>query len=265
MGSGGESEQDSKSAPSKPLQTNPLGIAFGELFGQNFGFDPSRAGFVLAGDDPADYVDKTANQIFNADSFNVLTDQLDPVANSPFGDLATQNMLSMNDLFQNELIPGATEMANTGFRTDLDPIIKQQMAQFQNQMVPELANQFGFLGGGGQNRLSSDFGAATANAAGGIATNLGSLQVDADEAAAGRRAEGIGLAGELSQLSAAFPAALGSDILSLNEQNFDQTLLGRPGGQLMNLLNNLMGVTQPDPILGQVSAGGGMSSNIGVL
>ena len=264
MGAGGSSNQSSQSAPSRPIYTNPLGIAFGNLFGQNYDFNKKRGGFRLGtpgGDDEAGF----ANQIFGPDMFDSLGDQLDPVDNSLFADMATQNLGITNDLFQNTLLPGAEELASTGFRTDLAPITAQSLRLFNEEIIPGLANQFGMLGGGGQNQLSSDFGAAAAREGAGIATDLGALNVQLSESAADRRTQGLGLAGELGQMSAAFPSALGSDILALNEQNFDFSLLQREGGQLMNLFNNLMGVTQPDPILGQVSSGTGSSSNIGVL
>ncbi len=287
MAQTGSSSQKSDSKPVSPSLTNPLDIAFSNLFGQQFSFgqpgrkmhEGNRAFFLSNDPGDVDPGGALAPQIFGPDTFSTLLDQLAPVQNSGFGALANQNLHGANEcygntseLLQNELSPGAYNVTNNGLPTDLDPIIAQQLNQFRSQMIPELANQFGFLGGGGQNRLSSDFGAAAANAAGGIATNLGALQVDLDEASAERQLSGLQLAGqfgqllpEIGQLSAAFPAALGSDILSLEEQNFDFNLLQRQGGQFMNLLNNLVGISQPDPILGQVSSGGGSSSNVGVL
>lgn len=280
MTSVGSSGQTSESRPTKPIFTNPLDLAFSGLFGQRFKYDANKGGFRVQRPDGEQPVGGGfSGQIFSPEMFGSLLDQLQPVDQSIFSQMATENLQGANnlfgstiDLFQNQLLPSAQNIANTGLPTNLDPIIAQSMNLFNQEIVPELANQFGFLGGGGQNILSGDFGAALAREGGNIATDLGALQVDLDEASAGRQLEGLNLAGqfgqilpELGQLSAAFPAALGSDILALDEQNFDLSLLQTEGGQLMNLLNNLVGITQPDPILGQVSSGDGSSTNVGVL
>jgi hypothetical protein len=119
--------------------------------------------------------------------------------------------------FQQNLIPGAQNLANTGFRTDIDPIRQQMLNEFRNVMVPELANQFGSLGGGGQ-AISSDFGGALAREGSNLYTNLGAIQAQLDEASAGRRVEGLGLGGQFGQ--------------GLTQVGAAQTGLGQAGGEL---------------------------------
>lgn len=269
-----------ESAPTRPVFTDPLSLAFQGLFGTgDFRFSQRQGGFIMA--DPGDnrIIDPFASQIFGDQNFASLGDQLNPVGQSPFSQLATQNLFGADqafsdtiDFFQNTLLPEATNIGQTGLPTDIDSIIAQQMNQFNQQIIPDLANQFAFLGGGGNNILSSDFGAAAANAGGDLSANLGALQFQADESAAERQLQGLQLAGafgqtipDLAQIQAALPAAVGSDILSLDEQNFDLSLLQQPGGQFMNLLSNLLNIIQTEPIVGTASSGGQHSSTLGII
>lgn len=265
MGSSDESEN--KSTPRDPEFTNPLGLAFMNLFGVPVSFNPKNQSFGISGDIGQQGSSLFAHRMFGPDDFGLLRDQLGPVQDSPFANLALQNLPGADqafgsaiDFLNQSVIPG---LDRAGQVTDIAPIQAQQMRLFNQQIVPELANQFGFLGGGGQNLLSSDFGAAVAREGGNIATNLGALQFQAEEAAADRMLQagqiGAGVAttlGGLGAQRAAFPTALGQDLLALQEQNLDFQLLNRPGGLLLNFLNNLMGVTQPDPLLlGNISRG----------
>jgi hypothetical protein len=266
---GSSDESKNESEPRDPEFTNPLGLAFLNLFGIPTGWAEDNASFGITGNVGAPGASTFAPRLFTPDMFNRLTDQLDPVPMSEFERMARQGVQGADNafgsamgLFQNSLFP-AVGRAASGKPTDIQPIIDQQMRMFRNQIMPEISNQFGFLGGGGQNQLTGDFGESLARAGGDIATNLGALRFQAEESAADRMLQALQFGGNigtgfanLGAQRAAFPAALGSDIFALSQQNFDQQLLQRPGGQLLNFFNNLMGVTQPDPLLlGNISSG----------
>jgi len=261
MGSSDTSINESE--PRNPEFTNPLSLAFANLFGMGTAFNSDTNTYMLTGAQSTDPSQQTktdwmgnqytvqdgefkqgnaqfANQIFTPDTFNALTDQLNPVTQGG----GSQNVRSALDSFSGF----SQDLAKTGFKTDIDPIRQQMLREFQQQTVPDLANQFSTLGGGGQNAPFSDFNQAAIRAGGDMFTNLGALDFQASESAADRRQQGLSFLGQMPGLE--------SDALALQEQNFDFQLLSRPGGQLLNFFNNLMGVTQPDPLLlGNSSSG----------
>jgi hypothetical protein len=244
MSSKGGGTSKNVSIPSSPLITSPLGVAFNNLFGVPVSFkhknkfNPQGDAFAISGDVGSEGKTNIAPQIFEPEDFLALKDQLDPVPESIFEQLGRSNLLGSQALFE-DLVPTVRDISSTGLRTDIAPIVEREQNRFSQEIIPELANQFGFLGGGGS-VLSSDFGAAAAREASNLGFNLGGIQAELDEAAAGRRLQGVQLQEELATTAASFPVALGRDILSLSEANFDQTLLQRPGGQLLNFFNNLI-------------------------
>jgi len=270
MASSGGGESSNKSTPSSPLITSPLGVAFNNIFGvpTSFKEKPWWGGqgdaFMISGNVGEEGGTNIAPQIFDENSFASLTDQLDPVPQSIFSQLGELNLLGAQDLFA-DLVPTVKDISSTGLRTDISPIAAREENRFFNEIIPELAGQFAQLGGG-SSVLTSDFGAAAAREGSNLAFNLGGLQSQLDENAADRRLAGVELQQQLGTTAASFPVALGKDILALNEANFDQELLFRPGGQFLNFLNNLVGVAERDPVLqGNFTTGSQSSSNFGFL
>ena len=285
IGAGGQGSSSSGSQlsyPLPPVYTSPAGSLVNNLFGVPTRYDPTRGGFTISGapgggggGGQGDFWNNLmggsggfnfANPIFTPDSFAVLRDQLDPVGDSPFLSQALGGLDSALGLYDETLLPGVRDLANTGFRTDVSPIAEQMLRQFQGELIPGLAEKFSFLGGGGQT-LSSDFGAAAARAGGDLFSDIGALQVGADEAAAGRRVGGLELGGLLGQERAALPLEVGAGAIGIENmwQNF--ILSQRPGGQLISFIERLLGVerdpiVQPNVSIGRersISGGGDIS------
>jgi len=121
---------------------------------------------------------------------------------------------AMQGLFNNTIIPGATQLAQTGFPTSIAPVQQAALRQFYRQDVPALANQFA----GQTGTFSTDFLNQLGQTAGDIETNLGALQTQLDEAAAGRRVQGLGLLPGLATASAGLGPAIGQDLFSTENQ-----------------------------------------------
>lgn len=256
-GGGSKSSSKQSSRPSTPIFSTPLGPTFNNLFGVPTRMSKRGGGFVVAGAPGSgkgsfDF----ANQLFSPESFDMLGDQLAPVqGGDQFAPAALQGFDQALGLFDENIFPALQELTSTGFRTSAEPIAQQQLERFQQEVVPGLAEQFSFLGGGGS-VLSSDFGAAAAREGGNILSDIGALQVGLDEAAAGRRQAGLGEAALLGTQRAALP-------LDFGEAFRQEELAGRPGGQLLSFLDQLAGIVERDPIV-QANVSTGKSSAFGI-
>lgn len=82
---------------------------------------------------------------------------------------------------RSDLFPAATELAETGFRTDISPIADAERFRLQTETAPELAARFGGALSG------SGFEQALAQAGEDLGMFLGATQAELDEAAANRR------------------------------------------------------------------------------
>lgn len=159
-----------------------------------------------------------SGRAFFPEDFLSLRDQLEAPENllpGGFGQDIISQALSNLGIFQNTIIPGAQELAETGFRTSASDLIS-------NDILPQLREENILLGGQG---FESDF---QANA---LRQAL-SAQVGLDEAAAGRRTQGLSLFQQL----AGFPLDFGADLAEFEDIEQQREVGNRPGSQILNLL-----------------------------
>jgi hypothetical protein len=278
MASASKQQSSQKSEPSEPIFSSPLGPAFNNLFGIPMRYDPKRGGFEVGGQPGTNLSDPNnfewrgrkeasqewdqgtgrdfAPQIFGPETFGVLADQLAPTGGAGmtgYAAQAQQGLDQMINLFDQSILPGLEELVGTGFRTDATPIAEQMLRQFQQETIPGLAEQYSFLGGGGST-LSSDFGAAASRAGGDIFSNIGGLQTQLDEAASGRRMEGMELASILGSERVAAPLEAAGAIRA-------EELAARPGGQLLSFLEQLMGIEREPVLQGNYAQGSSSGSS----
>jgi hypothetical protein len=175
------------------------------------------------------------------------------------------------DLFGGAINPALEELVGTGFETDVagmfEPIRSRALQQLTDVTAPELAQQFVGGTGAAVGPFSSDFLASLTRAAGGVETSLAAQQAEmemaAREAAAGRgrRVQGLPLAAELGVLGADLPIGFAQDLLGLSAAARAEELGGRPGGQLLDLLDALVGLPEATTP-GQVSKGKQTSAGV---
>lgn len=250
--SGGGGSQKSSSV-SYPATLSILPILLGQAFGLNPGIQ-KRGGLSFTRNAKPDAT--FVNKLFGPETFQPLQNLFNPIdtniiSGTPlvkaFGNQALGNAGSALDMFSNTLMPGAQELATTGFRTSIDPYIAQAKQRFTQDFLPQAAAQFGSLG---LDPGDSDFGAAIAREAARISTDLGAQDVALQEAANARRMQGIPLAGELAQGSALLPINLGQDILGYESAAQQGQFASSPAGQLLNQLMLIAGV----PTQGQTTS-----------
>jgi hypothetical protein len=123
------------------------------------------------------------------------------------GELGPETFQPTLDLFAQDILPGARELARTGLPTDLSPIIAQRKRAFKEDFLPSLAERV--------SPTFSGFGELGAREASRLSTELGQLQVGLSEAAAHRRAAGLPLAAQLGAAGAALPGNIITDLLGL--------------------------------------------------
>lgn len=168
------------------------------------------------------------------------------------------------------LRPTAQNLVDTGFRTDIQPIVDAELRRLNTQTAPALAERFsGSLSGSG-------FEQALAKASGDVSTFLGERQAGLDEAAANRRITGLNMAPGIFtnplNLQTGFAEALGAagERFRLRKEATRPTNIG---AKLMQALTGLSGIEQGQGFMlpgfpGQTGAGAnyaGLGSALGGL
>lgn len=157
------------------------------------------------------------------------------------------------------LAPFAQELVETGFETDLQPIVDLEQRRFGRETIPGLAERFpslGLSGSGAQGLLSS--------AGVDLGTELGSLQVALDEASAGRRVQGLGIAPSIFAAPSTFGIEAFGALGSAGEQARLRKESTRRGARLQQSLGFLTGLEtqqkflQPGFAGPTVTQGGGL-------
>ena len=191
-----------------------------------------------------------APQIFQPADFLGLRNMLAPTGRNilqelagPIGMLGAEGLGGIVDSSQNALTQGL----DSGFRTDMQPIIEAEKRRFSRETVPGLMEQYAGLTGG----FSSATSSGLANAASDLGISLGSQQAQFDEAASNRRLQSMSVAPSI----AGMPFGLGSQALGLGSQIQEDQYLSRPEIQLMRTLSNLFSFSPPS------SGGSGSSSS----
>ncbi len=239
MVSGGGGSGSSESQPANASFLNPIGGVLSNLFGVGtkigqFG-GIEQTGPLGTGDGLG-----FANRAFGQGSFESIADLL-RVDNAGIGTAQaalgqSDNLFSSIDsLIQGQFLPALGEGIDTGFRTDIDPIRQQAIRNFTQTTVPQIQEAFAQQTGS----FSTDFLNSITGGAADIETNLGAIQAQLDEAAAGRRTSILGQAPGLAEQAGQVGFNIGGAALNLGEQI---TLDGTPGGRALTLMQILAGL-----------------------
>lgn len=143
----------------------------------------------------------------------------------------------------------AQDLVDTGFRTDLQPIIDAELRRFERETVPGLAERFGSALSG------SGFQTATSDAAADLGVELGALQTALDEAAASRRITGLQLAPSIFGAPTAAATTFGPQIEAGGARERAREESVRPGARLPNALSFLTGLETQQGFLQQGGSG----------
>ncbi len=130
----------------------------------------------------------------------------------------------------------AQELVDTGFRTDIQPVIDAELRRFSRETIPGVAERFGSALSG------SGFQQATAAAAADLGIELGALQTALDEAAAGRRITGLQLAPGIFGAPTAAGLTFGNQFLDVGGRERGLLEAQRPGARLAEGLGFLTGI-----------------------
>jgi hypothetical protein len=130
------------------------------------------------------------------------------------------------------------QLLDHGFKTDIDPIIAAENRRFFNETIPGVAERYaGSLD-------SSGFENALAQSAEDMGIYLGEREYDANEAAAGRRMQGLQMAPNLFtaplDLQHGFATAMGA----AGQRNRERRESVRPGFRQLQAFPSLAGVEQ---------------------
>ena len=178
------------------------------------------------------------------ENFQLLQDFLTPPAQPPSElELAGTQLFKdaipgLEGLFSNleALGPVVQDLVDTGFRTDAQPIIDQELRRFERETVPGVAQRFGsaLSGSGFQNDI--------AQAAADLGIDLGALQVGLDEAAAGRRITGLQAAPSIFAAPTAARFDIGGQLEAAGGRERAREIAQIPGATLAQSLGFLTGI-----------------------
>jgi hypothetical protein len=207
------------------------------LFGQRTRTDP-RAGGFLPGGSGSRF--QFADPVFGPQSFSALGGLTEPINVGGLQDGGIESLINRTAGQQEEL-------AETGFRTAIDPAIDLSSQIFREEFIPGALEQFGVRG---LDPRDADVQSALLREGSRRATELGALDLQLEEAAKNRRLLGMQGAGDL-----------------LNLQNLGQaTAFGQSeAGQLLNNLLALSGgIGGPSGVTGTTKSEGS-GFNFGIL
>jgi hypothetical protein len=154
--------------------------------------------------------------------------------NSEFG----RELDATTGRIEENLLPATDELLRSGFRTSIDPIVAEEKRRLMEETAPALGARYR------TSLRSSGFDNATGQALEDLAIRLGTLNFNADEAAAARRTQAIlsGGAGNAYQLP--LNLRLGGALVQgqAGERARGRFESVRPGARLLNTLQMLSGV-----------------------
>ena len=197
-----------------------------------------------------------APTLFGPENMQMIVDSLqNPPTMGESGDWARETvggLDSLQGLFDSYQQSAGQQWGNleegmeTGFRVDMDPIIKQAMNRLYNETIPGISE--GFAGTSGL--ASSDFGRALTDAGRDVEIDLGLQQYEADEKAAQRRAGFTELAPQMAAQLLGGPTGFAAQVSEL--ENYQRQLKSQtdPGAALYQQLMAMSGIdTQPATIV----------------
>ena len=237
---GGGSSGSSSSGPAPASFLNPIGGVLANLFGINAGVDSLGGIGLKQGGLGLDNTGQFASSAFGPGRFESIADLL-RVDNAGLGTAQAAlgqsgNLFSsIDNLIQGQFLPALGEGIETGLRTDIDPIRQQAIRNFTQTTVPQIQEAFAQQTGS----FSTDFLNSITGGAADIETNLGAIQAQLDEAAAGRRQGFVNAAPGLLGQAGTTGFDIGGAALNLGEQI---TLDATPGGRALTLMQILAGL-----------------------
>jgi hypothetical protein len=144
------------------------------------------------------------------------------------------------------LVPGALDLANTGFRTPIQPAVDFATNVFREDLLPQLLER---AGGG---LASSSFLDSSMEQARRLAIELGVQDIGLQESASARRVQGLPLAANLIGASAALPINIAGDLARLGSSFRSQEEEQR--SRALNVFAQLAGLGQSPGL--QILTGG---------
>lgn len=148
------------------------------------------------------------------------------------------------------------EGVGTGFRTDLSPIIAEETRRLYQDILPQIGQNFIAMNEAGP--FSTDLTGQVVGAGRDLASQLGALQFQADEAAAARRAGLLPLGTSIASGMNEVPFRSAENLLSLGQQLI---LEGTPAGRAATALQLLSGQVPTGAVVrgnrGESKGGGG--------
>ncbi len=244
---GGFGQLGSGGAQNFQLQTGPAGgFGTGKNGGNVGGYATGPGGFGGGvGTVPAGGF---AEQVFGPEDFGVLRNLLNPTSRNLLQDSALPvgalGLDSFSQMYEALVGPGAgaiKEGLETGFRTDIQPIVDVEKRRFQRETVPQLMEQFAGLTGGFSSATSSGLAQAAAD----LGVTLGGQQAQLDESANARRMQALQFGPAAASAISSFPINAANDFLGLGAQIQEDQFLSRPEIQLMRNLTNLFSLSPP--------------------
>lgn len=228
-GSGGSSSGSSKT---QAATLNPASIIFGEALGLKG--STRKGGLGFTGDPMASGLGFTSGRLIGPEAFQPLGGLFNPQSGSGLDIDNTAGFFGREaaNLYRDVLGPGVRDLAATGFKTDIQPAVDLSSFLFRNEFLPAAAEQFGQFG---LNPRDSDFGSAVAREASRRSAELGALDIELSEAAAGRRAAGIPMAAQ-------FPTGFADLLYGFDESTRRAQLAQSDAGQVFSLLAQLGGI-----------------------
>jgi hypothetical protein len=154
------------------------------------------------------------------------------------------------------------DLLRTGFKTDIQPIVNAENQRFFNETIPGVAERFA------GNLDSSGFEQALAQSAEDMGIYLGEREFDANEAASGRRMEGLKMAPGLFTLPLDFQLGYGQALGSAGERFRTRKESVRPGFRQLQAFPTLAGIESNQAFMlpgFQPGAGGGANPYASLL
>ncbi len=240
--------QGASFGPTGVMFGGPGGGGGGGGGGGNFGGGSGGRGL---GNAPEGYFGPGfAQQAFGSGDFSSLRNLLAPTNRNSLqefaGAVGEQGIGGFQQAYQSVLGPGTnaiSEGLNTGFRTDMSPIVDVERRRFERETVPGLVEQYAGLTGG----FSSDLHNSLANASADLGVTLGSQQAQFDEAANNRRLQALTVGPAAAQAIGSMPFQAGNEMLGLGSQLQEDEYLSRPEVQLMRTLSSLFSLGSDTP------------------
>lgn len=258
-GGGGSDEPDIRAhgAPNSPL----LGALFGTRLTPQ-GWDQSKKRGGLFGMGAKDLLEQSRDFMFNAEgpsgAERGLYDSFLGGGGSGMGQ-AGALFGNLNSGF-GDLVNRATNLADTGYRTDASPIYAEAMRRFKSESLPGIAELVGSKIG----LNSQSFIDAASKEGANLMGQAALRQSELDESAAQRRMGALPTLGQFNLQRAAAPMSFLNDMMNLGTGY--RNMLEAPKTRGMSMASSLLGMPMPQMLQSSYNpAGSGGASGLASL